>query len=123
MKIYAISLLCAFSINTLATEPSAPDNNTNTATKPTAITEKKSTKTDDSIIRGSELHQAHCIVCHNNMTDGNASQLYTREDRNVSTLSGLKNQVQRCVINLKLDWFDDEIHDVSNYLNAQYYHY
>jgi len=129
MKIYTIPLLCAVSINVLASEPAADNkvNNTNivtnTASKPATIPEKIKSKTDNSIVRGAELHQAHCIACHDNMTEGNASLLYTRKDRNVSTLNGLTNQVQRCVINLKLDWFDDEIHDVSNYLNAQYYHY
>ncbi len=129
MKIYTAALLCTFphslfaATSDVATEvkPTLEVDASQTETAK-AIQAKPHTK-EISIKRGSTLHGEHCIACHENMTEGDPSSLYTREDRNVSTLNGLTNQVQRCVINLKLDWFDDEIHDVSNYLNAQYYHY
>ena len=60
------------------------------------------------------LVKEHCSGCHD---DG----IYTREERRVTTLDGLQNQVRRCDINLGLKWFDDDINDVVTYLNNQYY--
>ena len=112
MKTYLISSLCAGLLISLSVLVQAED-------KPIIDTKTQT----NSVKKGAELHKAHCQACHYNMTEGNPSQLYTRKDRNVNTRSGLDNQVQRCVTNLKLDWFDDEIEHVSAYLNDQYYHF
>lgn len=66
------------------------------------------------IENGRTLTGNHCTGCHD---DG----VYTRADRRVTTLSALQNQVQRCEINLGLKWFEDDINDVVDYLNHQYY--
>jgi len=117
MKKYLISSLCGGLLISLSMLAQAED-------KPMTGTEAQTTNSaKNSVKKGDELHQAHCQACHHNMTEGNPSQLYTRKDRNVNTRSGLDNQVQRCVTNLKLDWFDDEIENVSIYLNSQYYHF
>ena len=64
--------------------------------------------------RGKALTGKHCIGCHD---DG----VYTRKERRVTTLDALGKQVRRCETNLGLTWFDEEINDVINYLNTQYY--
>jgi mono/diheme cytochrome c family protein len=63
---------------------------------------------------GQTLHDAHCVKCH-------GSEVYTRADHRVTSLEGLRQQVQRCDANLELGWFDEELDNVSQYLNATYY--
>lgn len=63
---------------------------------------------------GAELHQQHCTSCHD---DG----VYTRPDHRVTTLEGLRKQVQRCELSLGLKWFDEDIEAVTSYLNDNYY--
>lgn len=63
---------------------------------------------------GQSLHEQHCLKCHD-------SGVYTREDRRVSSLEGLRKQVKRCELSLGLTWFDEQVEDVVGYLNSTYY--
>lgn len=63
---------------------------------------------------GQSLHDTHCMKCH-------GSEVYTRPDHHVMSMEGLRQQVQRCDTNLGLTWFEEEIENVSQYLNTQYY--
>ena len=63
---------------------------------------------------GQALHDGKCVSCHD-------SAVYTRSDHRVTSVEGLRQQVQRCDANLELGWFDEEIENVSQYLNATYY--
>jgi mono/diheme cytochrome c family protein len=63
---------------------------------------------------GQALHDEHCLKCHD-------SGVYTREDRRISSLDGLRKQVKRCELSLGLTWFDEQVEDVVHYLNATYY--
>ena len=63
---------------------------------------------------GQALVQQHCMACHDN-------GVYTRPNRRVTSLAGLKNQVKRCELSLELKWFDDDINDVTGYLNESFY--
>ena len=67
------------------------------------------------INHGKSLQQENCMGCHD---DG----MYTRKDRKVTTLDGLTKQVKRCELSLGLQWFDDDVADVIEYLNTIYYH-
>ena len=64
--------------------------------------------------RGKTLTEKNCVRCH-------GSDVYTRENRRVSSLSGLHKQVRRCEQMLGLAWFDDDINNVSGHLNQEYY--
>ena len=64
--------------------------------------------------RGKQLVDKHCTSCHDD-------KVYTRKNRRVTTLDGLKKQVKRCELNLGLTWFDEDINDVVSYLNSTYY--
>lgn len=66
--------------------------------------------------RGQELHEASCLQCH-------GSEIYTRDERLVTSLDGLKRQVQRCESALGLTWFDEDIADVAAYLNHHFYQF
>jgi mono/diheme cytochrome c family protein len=63
---------------------------------------------------GRELHQENCLRCHK-------SEIYERPDRSVKTLKHLRSQVLFCAVNNDVEWFDEEIDDVTAYLNTSYY--
>jgi cytochrome c553 len=63
---------------------------------------------------GATLHQEHCTSCHDD-------SVYTRKDRRVTSMDGLKKQVQRCELSQGLKWFDEDVDDVVAYLNSTYY--
>ncbi|NNJ94441.1 MAG: cytochrome c [Halobacteria archaeon] len=63
---------------------------------------------------GMTLAQQHCTACHDN-------GVYTRENRRITTLDGLRTQVRRCELSLGLKWFDEDIDDVTVYLNESFY--
>jgi len=63
---------------------------------------------------GAELHAANCTSCHDDA-------VYKRKDRRVTSMDGLKKQVQRCELSLGLKWFDEDVDDVVAYLNSTYY--
>jgi cytochrome c553 len=65
---------------------------------------------------GKLLVEKNCTSCHDD-------SVYTRKDRRVTTLEGLKKQVKRCELNLGLKWFDDEVNAVADYLNDTYYRF
>jgi hypothetical protein len=65
---------------------------------------------------GKQLTDEHCYACHGN-------EIYTREDRRVTSRPGLTVQVQRCEQALSLTWFDDQIDSVAEYLNRSFYHF
>ncbi|MEW8026136.1 MAG: cytochrome c [Candidatus Thiodiazotropha sp.] len=63
---------------------------------------------------GKQLIEEHCVRCH-------GSEVYTREDRRVTSLPGLHKQVRFCEQNLGLTWFDDQIKNTATYLNLEFY--
>ena len=68
------------------------------------------------IENGDDLHFENCTGCHD-------SSVYTRDNRNVRSLARLGTQVRFCKDSLGLTWFDDEVDDVIEYLNTNYYHF
>ncbi|MDR4518006.1 MAG: hypothetical protein MRK00_11565 [Nitrosomonas sp.] len=66
--------------------------------------------------RGELLYSIHCISCHD-------SEIHWREKKLVTNWDTLKDQVERWQGNLALDWNDNDIIDVTGYLNLQFYHY
>jgi len=63
---------------------------------------------------GKSLQQENCMRCHD---DG----VYTRDERKVTTLDALRQQVQRCETNLDLQWFPEDVDAVIEYLNTSFY--
>ena len=66
------------------------------------------------IKHGKSLLQDNCVRCHDD-------SVYTREERRVTTLDSLHQQVQRCDANLGLKWFPEDINAVTEYLNTTFY--
>ena len=65
---------------------------------------------------GEKLHADNCTRCHD-------SSVYTRANKRVKTLPKLGTQVRMCKNNLGITWFDDEVEDVTVFLNKKYYHF
>ncbi|MDX2504497.1 MAG: cytochrome c [Gammaproteobacteria bacterium] len=70
---------------------------------------------------GKDLHDANCMSCHTSLMGGNPNQIYTRSDRKVNTLEGLRSQVTRCNSTVGVAWEQDNIQDVVEYLNSNFY--
>jgi hypothetical protein len=73
--------------------------------------------------RGAQLHSQQCTGCHAARFGGDGSGIYTRDNRRVRSLPGLQQQVNRCKNNLQIVWFDEDVDDVVDHLNASYYHF
>lgn len=63
-----------------------------------------------------QLVDTHCYKCH-------GTEVYTRPDRRVTSLPKLHSQVRRCELALGLQWFDQDIEDVADYLNKEFYRF
>lgn len=70
---------------------------------------------------GKKLHDSQCVSCHAQKWGGDGSEVYTRMDRRINSISGLKQQVTFCASQLKTEWFPEEENHVAAYLNQQYY--
>ncbi|MGD8349025.1 MAG: cytochrome c [Gammaproteobacteria bacterium] len=68
------------------------------------------------IENGADLHFTNCTGCHD-------ESVYTRADRSVQSLDRLEKQVRFCKNSLELVWFDEDVADVVEYLNENYYHF
>lgn len=66
--------------------------------------------------RGAALYHNHCRECHE-------SQVHIRDRPKVHTAPELRQQVARWASEINKQWDRDEIEDVTDYLNATYYHF
>ena len=66
--------------------------------------------------RGELLYRNHCIECHN-------QQIHWRDARIAADMHKLVAQVDRWQDAIGMQWSNEEIMDVSRYLNATYYFY
>lgn len=71
--------------------------------------------------RGEQLHNNQCTACHAARFGNNGAEIYTRPNHRVQSFEGLQRQVNRCKNNLEITWFDEDVADVVEYLNQQYY--
>ena len=62
-----------------------------------------------------------CETCHHNKTQGDATAVYLRKDRKVTSMEKLKAQVALCNSELGLQLFPDEEEHIVAYLNETYY--
>ena len=66
--------------------------------------------------RGKTLYSARCVGCHD-------KSVHNREARKALTIGGIKAQVRRWDAFLNGAWGNDEVNDVTTYLNELYYRY
>jgi len=80
------------------------------------------TATQADISAGKALHTDSCVECHMAKHDDAFYQARAgKSDRNINSRDSLKTMVQACVTNFGIDWFDEEVDAVTEYLNATYY--
>ncbi|WP_298611094.1 cytochrome c [uncultured Thiothrix sp.] len=72
--------------------------------------------TDRNAPPGKALHDANCISCHD-------AKVYTRVERKVLDYTQLAAQVKRCDANLGSRLFDEDLAQITDYLNQAYYKY
>ncbi len=65
---------------------------------------------------GKALHDENCVRCH---TD----KLYTSDKAKITSYEKLHARVRQCELMAELTWFDDEIDDVTAYINANFYRF
>ena len=66
--------------------------------------------------RGQALYENHCKSCHEDWA-------HTRDGSRIFNQSELRNRVAAWSIHSGLGWSDEEIDDVTRFLNQQYYNF
>lgn len=66
--------------------------------------------------RGQLLYQARCVGCHD-------KSVHNRAARKAMTVEGIRAQVKRWDASMGGAWREDEVNDVTTYLNELYYRY
>lgn len=64
--------------------------------------------------RGQALYENHCRFCHE-------SWAHKREGSRITSLHSLRQRVAAWSVHSGLGWGDDEISDVTDYLNRHFY--
>jgi cytochrome c peroxidase len=71
---------------------------------------------------GKKIFDHHkCNSCHASLLGGDGSTMFTKANHKIKTPDSLKTQVQSCSTNLGLMMFEDDVENVSAYLNKNYY--
>lgn len=70
---------------------------------------------------GKKLHEEKCKGCHAQRFGNNGDDIYRRADRRVDSAKKLSSQVAFCSQQTGAQWFDEEVADVTEYLNATFY--
>ena len=66
--------------------------------------------------RGELLYSTHCIACH-------TAQKHWRDKKAASNWSSLEAQVRRWQAAAMLQWSEDDVADVTRYLNDTFYRF
>ncbi len=79
--------------------------------------------TNADTTHGMQLHEENCIACHAARFGNDGTEIYTRHNHRVKNMEALNKQVNRCKDNLGLTWFDEDVNDVTDYLNKTFYQF
>lgn len=72
------------------------------------------TPLSEKISEGKELASQSCTKCHD-------SSVYTKKDRKIKTLSSLTARVKKCNVNTGAGLDEEELADLTLFLNTSYY--
>lgn len=67
-------------------------------------------------VAGKILHDQSCTGCHD-------ASVYSRSDKRIKTLASLQGQVSRCTKPAGAEWNKQDVSDVVEYLNNEFYHF
>lgn len=76
-----------------------------------------------ALAQGKALHDSACLQCHASLGGGDPNQLYTREDRTVKSLDGLKKRVAYCTKAADVSWDKSQQQAVVDYLRQRFYNF
>lgn len=92
-----------------------PAGNSNKETS--TISSRESTNTPPNPVstdRGRLLYENHCTACHD-------QYVHSRSNKKSNSVQDIRQWVIRWSRNLELDWHNDDIKMVTDYLNQQFY--
>lgn len=73
-------------------------------------------ETPPDLGRGELLYETHCTSCHN-------TEVHWRDKRLATDWASLRAEVHRWQDNASLGWSDEDVAEVTQYINARYYGY
>ena len=73
----------------------------------------------ESIAKGEKLHAEKCAACHKAPHD--AKFYESRVGKKIQSKASLNTMVGSCANHFNIDWFDDDVAAVTDYLNSKYY--
>ncbi len=73
----------------------------------------------DMIAKGEKLHAEKCAACHKAPHD--AKFYESRVGKKIQSKASLNTMVSSCANHFNIDWFDEEVAAVTEYLNSKYY--
>lgn len=66
--------------------------------------------------RGELLYETHCLACH-------TAQMHWRDKKAATDWQSLRAEVRRWQAAAQLQWGDEDITEVTRYLNQRYYRF
>ncbi len=66
--------------------------------------------------RGQALYENHCKECHEALA-------HSRHGSKITSLQDIRSWVESWSIHSRLDWSQEDVNDVSDYLNSRFYHF
>ena len=73
------------------------------------------------LAQGKALHDKACMHCHDSLTGGNPNNMYTRDDRQITSLEALEKRVGYCMQAADVEWNQQQRDAVVEYLNSEFY--
>lgn len=70
---------------------------------------------------GKTLHDTNCIACHTKLMDGNPTAIFTRSNSIIHSFDSLNKRVRFCETMNGMNWNDEQVSDVVDYLNKEFY--
>lgn len=77
------------------------------------------------LAQGKALHDKACMQCHSSLTNGDPNSMYTRDDRNITSLGALEKRVGYCMqaAGVQSQWSEQQRDAVVEYLNSEFYRF
>lgn len=73
----------------------------------------------EMMAKGEKLHAEKCAACHKAPHD--AKFYESRVGKKIQSKASLNTMVSSCANHFNIDWFDDDVAAVTDYLNTKYY--
>ena len=112
--LFVLTLIVVFigvSLANMLTDNPVSENNTTLSDK-----EPETIHTPVTTDRGQLLYENHCTQCHDSVD-------HLRQRKKVRTINDIRQWVLRWSKNIELDWENNDIDVVTDYINRRYYNF